>query len=334
MFKSKFTDINNKVQINENLEVCKECDGRCCKNMGCFISPKDLKSYPKITREDLIDLLETGYVSIDWYEGYGEEYFLRMRNKKSPIIDPSWGGECVALTMNGCSFKFEDRPYGGRKLIPSKNGICPTSYTKKECKDDWKPYIDILDQLVENIREGALEIKYDKEIDKLEPQSNGDDVGSRLLFDLMTDIFKDIKEEDKEDINNKEEEKVVDDMFKILSKNQLKKLVKLSKKNILKGIIPESFNIVDFIVLNQASIYDNIGYDNLVVYPTGALVTKDGVTECNYLKEKINYLDIKFTSSEECVNILDSIINEHKVPKWIDNVDVVKETARDLLLVK
>jgi len=80
---------------NENKEVCSNCGGQCCKSMGCQFSPRDFK---EITFEVLRQEINKGNISIDWWEGdvfdndeRGRTYYLRMRNKNSDIVNPSWG---------------------------------------------------------------------------------------------------------------------------------------------------------------------------------------------------------------------------------------------------
>lgn len=137
-------------------EKCSRCKGTCCKTMGCHFSPDDFK---EISFESLKAEIEKGFISIDWWEGAEPEYFLRMRNKFQPIVDPSWGGECILLTPNGCPLPFEKRPLGARALEPkSTRQGCVQHYSKKQCKDDWKKYNDILVQLVEYFRKVDEEI--------------------------------------------------------------------------------------------------------------------------------------------------------------------------------
>lgn len=147
--------------INNN--PCKACGGKCCKGMGCHLSPEDIKT--QITYETLKELLQTGNYSIDWWENYEVEgkypvngYYLRMRNKDAKIVDPSWGGECALLTEHGCPLKFEERPKGGRMLEAKENSKCVQHYSKKECADDWFKYYVILNQLVTDYYEGKIAV--------------------------------------------------------------------------------------------------------------------------------------------------------------------------------
>lgn len=127
--------------------ACERCGGRCCKHMGCHFSPSDFK---EISFEALKAKIEEGYISIDWWEGEDAcEYYLRMRHKNAPIVDPSWGGECILLTETGCSLPFEERPLGARSLEPRRGfESCTVHYDKRSCVDDWLPYDDILRKLV------------------------------------------------------------------------------------------------------------------------------------------------------------------------------------------
>ena len=143
--------------MNENgyqpNDFCKECQGVCCKAMGCHFSPDD---FEKLDFNFLKNKIEEGYISIDWWEGdprtkgkLEQTYFLRIRNKDASILDPSWGGVCCLLTETGCSLPFDKRPKGGRFVEPSVNhGRCVGHYTKKDSAIDWIPYQKILCNLV------------------------------------------------------------------------------------------------------------------------------------------------------------------------------------------
>ena len=132
----------------ENKEICSKCKGKCCKTMGCHYSPKD---FEEISFEYLMSQIDKGYISIDWWEGNPFEdnrnihraFFLRVRNVESPIVDPSWGGRCSLLTETGCSLTYNERPTGGRLLIPGEKN-CVTKYTKEDCVKEWYKYNDIL----------------------------------------------------------------------------------------------------------------------------------------------------------------------------------------------
>ena len=209
MFNPMLNDKNNKIKNNES-KICKLCKGKCCKKIGCEISPKDLKDYPNITKESIIQLLETGYVSIDCYEDDYPKYFLRMRNKNSKIIDISlaekwikftgkndfefkledmpWFKECIALTENGCRFKFENRPLAGRSLKPNYNERrCSSNYTKKDCTTEWGKYQDILDDIVDSIEYGNLKINYDSKYDEIKSCMSDEEknIHKSLMFESM-----------------------------------------------------------------------------------------------------------------------------------------------------
>lgn len=144
----------------ENKEICRVCRGLCCKSCGCHFSPDDFK---EITFESLKKEIDKGNISIDWWDGspfvdndigvssdgIERAYYLRMRNQDSPIVDPSWGGQCSLLTDTGCPLSYEERPKGARELIPISEGRCYSNYTKKQACKDWYEYDDILRRLVE-----------------------------------------------------------------------------------------------------------------------------------------------------------------------------------------
>lgn len=133
-------------------DVCSKCKGACCKRMAGHYSPSDFKdlSYEALKLE-----IEKGRISIDWWEGerLTKEYYLRARHVLEPIVCGSWGGVCMNLTETGCSLPWEERPFACRALKPEKNARCgKVMYPKEECKNDWKPYSDVLEKLAEYFR--------------------------------------------------------------------------------------------------------------------------------------------------------------------------------------
>lgn len=65
---------------NEDLSICKECGGYCCKKSGCDYWVDDLKDK---SYKGILDLL-------------------------------SMKTTCSNLTETGCSFSYEERPSGGK----------------------------------------------------------------------------------------------------------------------------------------------------------------------------------------------------------------------------
>lgn len=146
-FKPLFTDENCKILNNENHEVCSNCGGKCCYNSGCDITPRDFKSYPNITEDDIMIALASGYVVID---SASEGYFLKMRGiyTRSDIFYDRYVSPCVALTENGCRFKFENRPFGGRILRPQEDTKCyKGSYSFSRAALSWKKYQNLLESI-------------------------------------------------------------------------------------------------------------------------------------------------------------------------------------------
>lgn len=104
---------------------CTICGGKCCKNSGCYFSPKDFKN---ISLEKLRAILMKGYVSMvivpKIQTGLEEDVIIvKVRNKYASVCDMEpneSNGGCILLETRGCSFDDEDRPYGGRALVPEK----------------------------------------------------------------------------------------------------------------------------------------------------------------------------------------------------------------------
>lgn len=145
----------------ENCSICQACAKErpvCCQCLPCYISPHDLKD---VSVEGIINLLNSGMVSLDWYEGgYDEDskypmlmddtkphFFLRMRGAGRQVIDPAFGMTCCALwdKDKGCPIEFEYRPKGARELIPMpQSDECDSSYEKDDCAAEWDQYWDNL----------------------------------------------------------------------------------------------------------------------------------------------------------------------------------------------
>ena len=144
----------------ENIKICAKCAKErpvCCQCLPCHISPCDLKD---TSFQGIVDLIETGLVSIDWWDGGDKNFsytelmekkryhFLRMRGKNKSIIDPALGLSVCGLwdKNTGCPLEFSYRPKGARELIPAKD-LCHDGYTKAECAIEWIPFEKTLNQV-------------------------------------------------------------------------------------------------------------------------------------------------------------------------------------------
>ncbi len=151
-------DKDYDVTKNININYCTACGGECCKRCGCEYSPDDFKD---LSVEGLKKEIEKGYISIECIKGDDLEWIdsmliLRVRNKNSPIVDyATRKKECILHTNEGCKLGYEERPSGGKLLIPSdkKDGIiikrrcCYSSYRIETCCYEWKPHQRVLLEL-------------------------------------------------------------------------------------------------------------------------------------------------------------------------------------------
>lgn len=81
------------------------------------------------------------------YADGGNFYYLRMRTKCYTFVGFEGFGECIALTPEGCSLGFEDRPLGGRSLKSSPDFHCHQEYGALEMQKDWEPYNEALAEI-------------------------------------------------------------------------------------------------------------------------------------------------------------------------------------------
>ena len=153
----------NNMKNNESKSICSKCNGRCCSQMGCEIFPIDLG---EISVRYIFDSLMEGNISVDIWDGdidvdfhdfiLPQIYFLRMRNINSPVLDFSLDeNPCVKFVDGkGCVLSWEERPLGGKSLVPHPSFHCQQEgYDKMDCAREWKKYQNILCVVVQMIKD-------------------------------------------------------------------------------------------------------------------------------------------------------------------------------------
>lgn len=143
-----------------NTEYCTECKGSCCRTTACAFSPAD---FEKISFNYLKERIEkSGYICIKYipeeFSGQGTGvFYLAVRNRGADIVDiPERNrGGCSLITDTGCPFSYEQRPTGGKLVLPIKSEsqygkltfCCKQFYDAKELCYEWLPYKKILQRL-------------------------------------------------------------------------------------------------------------------------------------------------------------------------------------------
>lgn len=131
--------------------ICAQCQGRCCKTMGCSLEPEDMIKALEgrtATRDNLEHILQNGRFAIDSFQIGGRAfYYLRMKHKCFTFIGVDAMGECISLTDEGCGLMFADRPKGGRMLEGREDGGCVQHYTQEMMLADWEPWQDMLREI-------------------------------------------------------------------------------------------------------------------------------------------------------------------------------------------
>lgn len=129
-------------------DICAECGGKCCKHGSCLAHPNDFGDTHEQVIKNLRSALESGMWIVDYWEGQcpslpegAEGFFIRPRmiedldlhpERESNWCVPSWGGECLFLTPEGCSLDDSTRPLGGRSLVPKIDSLCIQTMKWKE----------------------------------------------------------------------------------------------------------------------------------------------------------------------------------------------------------
>ncbi|MCI9287032.1 MAG: hypothetical protein HFJ57_03505 [Clostridia bacterium] len=132
----------------ENQSLCSACGGYCCKQSPCFFMPED---FPDLSLEGLLkEFREKDYLCII----LDEVAYISMRTEhwKSVVrlFEKRVSGPCVLLTPTGCKFSYDERPTGGKLLIPDY-GRCYLKLDAKSFIKAWKPYSEVLHQLMAHL---------------------------------------------------------------------------------------------------------------------------------------------------------------------------------------
>ncbi len=131
-----------------NAEICKECQGECCKSLPGACLPNDFTEPILIS---LVKAFESGKYAVDWWERdprpdkdeISRGYFIRPAIKGAKnLFDPSWGNKiCIFLTDEGCELNYDERPAGCRALEPKEDFRCIShGADKQEASIAWIPY--------------------------------------------------------------------------------------------------------------------------------------------------------------------------------------------------
>ena len=135
----------------ENQSLCSACGGYCCKNSPCFFMPED---FPDLSLDRLLkEFQEKDYLCIL----LGDVAFISMRAKHwkriVQLFESRIPDSCVALTPTGCKFSYDERPTGGKLLVPAVTGFydCYHKLDYTTFSTAWAPYDEVLHQLMAHI---------------------------------------------------------------------------------------------------------------------------------------------------------------------------------------
>lgn len=159
----------------EDLSICKECGGYCCKKSGCDYFVSDFNNFKL---EYLEDRLKEGYISIiasldisrtkDGKLCILPILSMRARNKGRDIIDLlSLKTTCMSLTDNGCKYSFDKRPSGGACLIPKRGEPCYSTVDRISELKKWIPYQKVLQRIVKRYTGKSVDAKLREDVIKL-----------------------------------------------------------------------------------------------------------------------------------------------------------------------
>ena len=161
--------------IHENLEICKKCGGYCCKKCGCDYAAED---FLEIKMNYLLEKLNEGYISIVSAQNFERLkngkivntpfLYLRARNLNRPVVDLlSMKTTCASLTKTGCKFDYQNRPFGGKNLIPVDGLHCYPDKDALNIVKSWSSYQKLLARLVKRLTGKSVEEKLREDVESL-----------------------------------------------------------------------------------------------------------------------------------------------------------------------
>lgn len=184
---------------NENLDICRECGGKCCIKCGCDYSAED---FFDLSYKGILNVLSKGDKSVVAFVKFktlangkfiAEPFlYLRARNTNRDIVDLiSMKTRCSQLGDNGCSHSYDERPFGGKNLIPVRreNGICQPLVDPYSIVETWRPYQNQLRKVVKQYTGMSVEKRISQDAEN-------------LFYDVMSENYQDVSLAEKKDLRN------------------------------------------------------------------------------------------------------------------------------------
>lgn len=185
--------------INENIEICKKCGGRCCIKSGCDYGSID---FPNKKYSYLLDSISKGDKSIVAFLNFKTKkdgqiiieplLYVRARNINRDIVDLiSMKTTCSQLDENGCKYNYNERPLGGKNLTPSRieDGPCRPIISPLEIVKSWQPYQNQLRRIVKHYTGMNIENKIRQDVEN-------------LFYDILMEKFEGVAEAELIDIRD------------------------------------------------------------------------------------------------------------------------------------
>lgn len=134
----------------ENQSLCSACGGYCCKNSPCFFMPED---FSDLSLEGLLkEFREKDYLCIVLndvpYISMRSKHWKRIVQLIETKIPPA---PCILWTTTGCTFSYDERPTGGKLLVPTTNRYCYSKLDSKRFIEAWRPYTEVLLQVMADL---------------------------------------------------------------------------------------------------------------------------------------------------------------------------------------
>lgn len=186
-----------KTEKIEDINICKQCGGRCCKKCGCDYSALD---FDDLSYKTICEFLSEGKISVVSMVSFdrlsnGKKIanlflYLRARNVDRDVVDLiSVKTRCSQLTEIGCSYTYDDRPTGGKNLVPVEGGKCYPAEDQFELVKTWQPYQNVLRKVVKRYTGKSVENKAREDAENLFYRVFCDDFDEAMpeeLLDLRT----------------------------------------------------------------------------------------------------------------------------------------------------
>ncbi|MDR0955674.1 MAG: hypothetical protein LBM73_00940 [Candidatus Nomurabacteria bacterium] len=158
-----------------NPDICPHCPRiaggglSCCQSGACTYSADDIfcASDPEVYTSELLYSSKATITASPDDDGF--LLWLRSREVGESGINlvPIKSAACALLGESGCALSFDDRPFGGKILIPDADGVCRNNPSlSRQLWESWDKKQADFREIFRNVVGQSAEAVLDQQIDR------------------------------------------------------------------------------------------------------------------------------------------------------------------------